>query len=140
MQKHVNLVDLVKSFPTNIFLQNLASIQKRRSPLKFAHFAEKSENGSTSNLSTKVSSPVAPSSLAGALRCGGGFIIAQAATQRAHQRKLQPARKGRSRRALHNSLYSSYIFVDTAAPSYDASCSPLPQIGFPVISPERCAG
>ena len=29
MQKHVNLVDLVKSFPTNIFLQNLASIQKR---------------------------------------------------------------------------------------------------------------
>ena len=53
MQKHVNLVDLVKSFPTNIFLQNLASIQKRTSPIKFAHFAEKSENGSISNLSTK---------------------------------------------------------------------------------------
>ena len=53
MQKHVNLVDLVKSFPTNIFLQNLASIQKRTSPLKFAHLAEKSENGSMSNLSTK---------------------------------------------------------------------------------------
>ena len=53
MQKHVNLVDLVKSFPTNIFLQNLASIQKRTSPLKFAHFAEKSEKSSTSNLSTK---------------------------------------------------------------------------------------
>ena len=35
MQKHVNLVDLVKSFPTNIYLQNLASIQKRTSPLKF---------------------------------------------------------------------------------------------------------
>ena len=34
MQKHVNLVDLVKSFPTNIFLQNLASIQKRTSPIK----------------------------------------------------------------------------------------------------------
>ena len=30
VQKHVNLVDLVKSFPTNIFLQNLASIQQRR--------------------------------------------------------------------------------------------------------------
>ena len=45
MQKHVNLVDLVKSFPTNIFLQNLASIQKRTSPTKFAHLAEKSENG-----------------------------------------------------------------------------------------------
>ena len=54
MQKHVNLVDLVKSFPTNIYLQNLASIQKRTSPVKFAHFAEKSENGSVSNLSTKV--------------------------------------------------------------------------------------
>ena len=54
MQKHVNLVDLVKSFPTNIFLQNLASIQKRTSPLKFAHLAEKLEKGSVSNLSTKV--------------------------------------------------------------------------------------
>ena len=53
MQKHVNLVDLVKSFPTNIFLQNLASIQKRTSPIKFAHVAEESEKGSTSNLSTK---------------------------------------------------------------------------------------
>ena len=42
MQKHVNLVDLVKSFPTNIYLQKLASIQKRTSPVKFAHVAEKS--------------------------------------------------------------------------------------------------
>ena len=49
MQKQVHLVDLVKSFPTNIFLHNLASIQKRTSPIKFAHLAEKSEN-----LSTKV--------------------------------------------------------------------------------------
>ena len=54
MQKHVNLVDLVKSFPTNIYLQNLASIQKRTNPIKFAHLAEKSEKGSISNLSTKV--------------------------------------------------------------------------------------
>ena len=54
MQKHVNLVDLVKSFPTNIFLQNLASIQKRTSPIKFAHLAEKSWKGSISNLSTKA--------------------------------------------------------------------------------------
>ena len=54
MQKHVNLVDLVKSFPTNIFLQNLASMQKRTSPVKFAHLAEKSGKGSISNLSTKV--------------------------------------------------------------------------------------
>ena len=54
MQKHVNLVDLVKSFPTNICLQNLASIQKRTSPVKFAHLAEKSGKGSISNLSTKA--------------------------------------------------------------------------------------
>ena len=50
MQKHVNHIDPAKSFPTNIYLQNLASIQKRTSPLKFAHLAEKSENGSVSNL------------------------------------------------------------------------------------------
>ena len=54
MQKHVYLVDLVKSFPTNIYLQNLASIQKRTSPVKFAHLAEKSGKDSISNLSTKV--------------------------------------------------------------------------------------
>ena len=57
MQKHVNLVDLVKSFPTNIYLQNLASIQKRTSPVKFAHLAEKSGKGSISNLSTKATGP-----------------------------------------------------------------------------------
>ena len=32
MQKYVNLVDLVKSFPMNIFLQNLASAESE--PLK----------------------------------------------------------------------------------------------------------
>ena len=56
MQKHVNLIDLVKSFSMNIFLQNLASIQRRTSPIKIAHFAEKSEKGSISNLSIKVRS------------------------------------------------------------------------------------
>ena len=38
MQKYVNLVnlvDLVKSFPTSIYLQNLASIQPRTSLSKF---------------------------------------------------------------------------------------------------------
>ena len=35
MQKNVNLVDLVKSFPTSIDLQKSASIQPRTSPLKF---------------------------------------------------------------------------------------------------------
>ena len=53
-KKHVNIVDLVKSFPTNIYLQNLASIQKRTSPVKFAYLAEKSGEGSISSLSTKV--------------------------------------------------------------------------------------
>ena len=51
MQKHVNLVDLVKSFPTNIFLKNLASMQKTTILLKFAHLAEKSEKLSMSNTS-----------------------------------------------------------------------------------------
>ena len=35
MQKYVHLVDLVKSFATNIDLQNLASIQPRTSLSKF---------------------------------------------------------------------------------------------------------
>ena len=34
-------------------MQNLASIQRRTSPVKFAHLAEKSGKGSISNLSTK---------------------------------------------------------------------------------------
>ena len=49
----LNLLFEQIAIPTNIYLQNLASIQKRTSPLKFAHLAEKSENGSISNLSTK---------------------------------------------------------------------------------------
>ena len=55
MQRHVDLADLVTSFPPHIFLQNLASIQKRTSPVKIAHLAEKSGKGSKSNLSTKGS-------------------------------------------------------------------------------------
>ena len=35
MQKYANLVDLVKSFPTSIYLQKSASIQERTSPSKF---------------------------------------------------------------------------------------------------------
>ena len=35
MQKYVNLVDLVKSFPTSIFLQKSASLQPRTSLSKF---------------------------------------------------------------------------------------------------------
>ena len=82
MQKHVNRVDLVKSFPTNIFLQNLASIQKRTSPIKFAHLAEKSEKGSISNLSAKVGAafavPVGGAALAAPV--GGAAIAAQRAS------------------------------------------------------------
>ena len=54
VQKRGNLVDLVKSFPKNIYLENLAPIQKRTSPVKFAHLPEKSGEGSISNLSTKA--------------------------------------------------------------------------------------
>ena len=79
MQKHVNLVDLVKSFPTNILLQNLTSIQKRTSPLKFDHFAEKSGKGSISNLSTKVPHDTY------------AFPLGEAATQPAAQPAAHPA-------------------------------------------------
>ena len=68
MQKHVNRVDLVKSVPTNIYLQNLGSIQKKTSPLKFAHLAEKLEQGSISKLSTKRCTPFSLR----ALRVDGG--------------------------------------------------------------------
>ena len=87
MQKHVNLVDLVKSFPTNIYLQNLASIQKRASPVKFAHLAEKSGKGSISNLSTKV---------------GTGWAHADDASWRSADRRALRRIRGRSdeRRAL----------------------------------------
>ena len=37
VQKHANLVDLVKSFPTSIYLQNLASIQPRTSLSTFVY-------------------------------------------------------------------------------------------------------
>ena len=41
MQKRVNLVDLVKSFQTTIYLQNSASIQPRTSLSKFAKTSPK---------------------------------------------------------------------------------------------------
>ena len=50
----MHFVDLGESFPTHIYLQNLASIQPRTSPIKFAHLADKFVKGSVSNLSTKV--------------------------------------------------------------------------------------
>ena len=53
----MHCVDLGDRFPTNIFLQNLASIQQITSLMKFAHLAEESEKGSISNLSTKAHAP-----------------------------------------------------------------------------------
>ena len=98
MQKHVNLVDLVKSFPTNIYLQNLASIQKRTSALKFAHLAEKSGKGSISNLSTKVSlrRPLLRTrKRACASRTGSARTRSAAAVARADRpREVRPSRQG----------------------------------------------
>ena len=88
MQKHVNLVDLIKSFPTNIFLQNLASIQKRTSPVKFAHLAEKSGKGSISNLSTKVGGGRVRGG--GVRRGGGGGLLAMAVDRDSRSQIFDP--------------------------------------------------
>ena len=98
MQKHVNLVDLVKSFPTNIFLQNLASIQKRTSPTKFAHLAEKSENCSISNLSTKLLTAWCSASVA-LLRVVGIVVVGEylpsaALVERRAHKSTHPLRPG----------------------------------------------
>ena len=61
MQRIAKLVDLEKCFPMSIWLQKLASIQRRTSTIKFDHLVEKSEQGSVSNLLTK-----APGGAAGA--------------------------------------------------------------------------
>ena len=50
VQKHVILVDLVKSFPTHIHLQNLASIQPRTSLSKFGGWFNSIFNGSILSL------------------------------------------------------------------------------------------
>ena len=92
MQKHVNLVDLVKSFPTNIYLQNLASIQKRTSPVKFARLDEKSGKGSISNFSTKARAPhgPAPPKIVELLKRsphGRGLVARQNCVDASHQRR-----------------------------------------------------
>ena len=93
MQKHVNLVDLVKSFPTNIYLQNLASIQKRTSPVKFVHLAEKSGKGSLSNLSTKAGAAWADA--------GPGRAASRRGAQREARRRRGSAQRVASPNALH---------------------------------------
>ena len=54
VQRIANLVDLEKPCKMTIWLLSWLSIQPRTSPLKFDHFVVKSEKGSISNLSTKV--------------------------------------------------------------------------------------
>ena len=54
VQKHVNLVDLVKSFPTIVFLQNLALVQLLKGPWKVcplsAYWSPRYSGGKTSIL------------------------------------------------------------------------------------------
>ena len=101
MQKHVNLVDLAKSFPTNIFLNNLASMQKRMSLVKFENFinlAEKSEQGSISNLSTKVGRQVRAAGRQVAAKCRrSGRASGAARACRPDSRGIR--RRGRARRS-----------------------------------------
>ena len=64
MQKHVNLVDLVKSLPTNIFLQNFVSIRPRTSPVKFEWFGP----SPSAHLPTKAATAPAATAPAAASR------------------------------------------------------------------------
>ena len=90
VQNHVNLVDLVKSFPTTILLQNLASIQKRTSPVKFAHLAEKTENGSVSNLSAKECAACCCAANDAACACGGAAAFCIASEKNPQRKGLEP--------------------------------------------------
>ena len=54
MQRIENLVDLEKCCKMSIWSQKSASIQKRKSVLKFDDLAKKSEKDSISNFRTKV--------------------------------------------------------------------------------------
>ena len=118
MQKHVNLVDLVKSFPTNIYLQNLASIQKRTSPVKFDHLVEKSGKGSISNLSTKVTKADAAKkeALEEAKKKATGFAD-----------KLQQdseAEKQREAEVARASAYTAKVAQDASSPAASGGASP----------------
>ena len=89
MQTHANLVDLVKSFPTN----NCYKIWRRyggaRALTKFDNLNEKSEKGSISNLSTKVL-PYQPPAHNGRHfwgdRCGAGGACGDG---RAHRARVE---------------------------------------------------
>ena len=117
VQKHVNFVDLVKSFPTNILLQNLASIQKRTSSVKFAHLAEKSGKGSISNLSTKASAPRASST--GSARDASG-APKDGAPKESSGTGLKAIAALGGHRLVASSLHSSMFILN---PSYNGSYS-----------------
>ena len=55
--KGVHCVDLGESFPTHLYLQNLASIQPRTSPIKFACSPCTDPPGSTTPRAGRTSSP-----------------------------------------------------------------------------------
>ena len=59
--KGVHCVDLDESFPTHIYLQNLASIQPRTSPVKFARSGCISKRCSQASEGTPAASPPASS-------------------------------------------------------------------------------
>ena len=65
MQRCDNLVDLEKRCKMSIWTQKSALIQLRTSLLKFDDMAEKFENSSVSNFSTKVQTVVGSSNLNG---------------------------------------------------------------------------
>ena len=79
-------------------LQILASLQKRTSPIKFTHLAEKSENGSTSNLSTKRLGPqdlaVADLAVVGVRDAAEGLQRARLREEGRVQRVLREERVG----------------------------------------------
>ena len=55
--KGVHCVDLGESFPTSIYLQNLASIQPRTSPKKFASSSSRKFELKLSNFKALICSP-----------------------------------------------------------------------------------
>ena len=71
MQKFVNLVDLVKSFPTTIYLQRFVSIQPRTSLSKFAkNSPKKTFEVSKKNVRKNISI-----SFAGNFRATGSLVL-----------------------------------------------------------------
>ena len=99
MQKHVNILDLVKSFPTSIYLQNLASMQPRTSLWKFGNLDGNSEiwTGENSYCNFQISVEI------GNLNCGARVRIEDPVVEgRGEGREaadLPPAARGAERAA-----------------------------------------